>query len=129
MHHTMCAMLVRLYFACQKKRWVHSSEVLIEGQASAGDLAKFRFWQLVEQKPKGEGDENKRTSGFWAITEKGRMFVRNEIELFKYVLIYNNELEGFAEPLVKISDIYRNYFDYPELMQSKAPGGSQQSLF
>lgn len=83
---------------------------------STGDFAKLRYWGLIEEKPHKQGDDGKRTSGMWMITDKGSGFVKGQIPVVKYAMLYNGDLQGFEGCSVFISQILGDKFDYNELM-------------
>ena len=83
-------------------------------ETAGGDFAKLRFWGLIIEKPKD--NEEKRTSGYWAITEKGKQFVRGEISLQERIKLYNQKCYGFEGDFIMIGDVLGTKFNYQELM-------------
>lgn len=79
-------------------------------------IAVAAYWGLVIQQPKDPGDRSKRTSGNWAITDKGRDFVQRKIRIPSHAILFNKNVEGFSETTVQIDDHLGN-FDYEELMR------------
>lgn len=80
-----------------------------------GDFAKTAYWGLTELEPTDE-DEDKRTSGFWSITRKGRQFVQNRLVIPKYCHVYNGTIIRFSGPKVSVVDALGKDFSYEELM-------------
>jgi hypothetical protein len=96
--------------------WIH-----VQSQKDAahllhgGDHAKLRHWKLIEEMPNIDAP-SKKCSGNWRITEKGKMFARNEITVPGKVVLLFNECLGFSEDHVTISQALGEDFNYPELM-------------
>lgn len=84
------------------------------GRTGGGDFAKLRFWGLAEEQP--NTDDGKRTSGMWAITEKGIAWVKSEITVQKYVDIFNQTPVSFSGEQVNIKNVLGDKFDYEGLM-------------
>jgi len=73
------------------------------------------FWKLIE--PKGdEPENNSKSSGYWRLTEKGRLFVENNLDIPKHAYIYNNQVRGFSAEEISIVKALGKKFDYAELM-------------
>lgn len=92
----------------------HVTEISTANTGSQ-DFSKLRYWGLISEKPNDKTD--KRTSGLWMITDKGRSFARNEIKVQKRVLIYNGKMQGFSEDHTDIIEALGDKFDYQELMR------------
>lgn len=97
---------VRKYKAAHG-RWVRAPR-------PSGDFGKLEFWGLIE--PRINTKRSTRTSGYWRPTDKGLRFVRGEIAVDAFALIYNNRIQGFEGPTVTISDCLGQPFSYEELM-------------
>lgn len=97
-------------------RWFHTRDVVLEGSAGAGDFAKLENWGLISPRDHEKGDQGKRTSGLWCITQKGAGFIHGHVQVPSHALIYNNELLGFTQDMVTIQDCLGKHFDYNELM-------------
>ncbi len=78
------------------------------------DISKLKYWGLAETSETKSDDGNH--SGFWRLTEKGKMFVRNGLTVPKYALIYNKTFMGFDGENVNIQHALKNKFNYNELM-------------
>lgn len=95
-------------------QYFHITEIEGNRRSGGGDFAKLVYWGLVvEQK---NDDETKRTSGYWAITKKGRDFVNIKITVPKSVKIFDGKFFGYSEKHVTIRDSLGKKFDYSELM-------------
>jgi len=97
--------------------WVSSLEVGRAVGLLGGDIAKLRYWGLVEKKPLRE-HQDKKDSGFWRATEKGIKFAYNELKIPSHILIYNDTFLGFDPDSKDISivDALGKNFSYHELM-------------
>ena len=82
--------------------------------ARGGDFAKLRYWDLVEEL--ANDDEDKKNSGYWAITDFGQRFVRRRAKIRKYCHIYNGEVLSFSGPKITIVTALNEQFSYKELM-------------
>lgn len=124
MYATPCVWLICLYHLhCRKTfdEFFHITEIVQHASKGYrirlhGDSHKANYFGLIEEKPKDMDIENKRTSGFWRITERGIAFVKNELRIPKYALIYNSEVVGFEGDEVSIQDCLGVEFNYTELM-------------
>lgn len=82
----------------------------------APHFAELRFWGLVVKAP--NDDPKKKASGYWAITQKGREFVRGLIPVPSRILVFNNKFCGFSDKAVdiKINEALGNDFNFEEVM-------------
>jgi len=95
-----------------------------------GDYSKLEYWQLMARMPKDENDD-KASSGFWKVTERGYDFLIGKIKVPRYAFIYANRIEGFSDEQISFKDCLANPFDYPEIMETasfKADNTGQLSL-
>lgn len=113
-YSTMARNLINLYkldFKYQNRYFFHISEFCPK---HPGDFAKLVYWGLVEEEVNEK--DSKRTSGMWAITESGRDFVRGEISVIEYKLVFNKEVRGTKGQYVRIKHCLGKDFNYEELM-------------
>lgn len=117
-HSTMAFMLTRLYRYDQENPggYAHVGTLMVKGQTATSDFSKLKFWGLVVEHGKDEEDSTRRTSGEWAITDKGRKFVRGEITVPKIIYMFNKKAHGTDGGEVGIRDCLGNKFNYEELM-------------
>lgn len=99
-------------FGCD---WFHINTVSA-WYTGGGDYGKLAHWGLLEYRE--NFDEDKASSGWVRISEKGAAFVQGEISIPKYVYLLNNEVQDFSDELVTIYDCLGKSFSYRELMDS-----------
>ena len=80
-----------------------------------GDFPKLQWLGLLERAP--QDDKNKKTSGMYRITGRGRAFVRGEVAIPERVVLYHNVLVGTDGDQKYIKDFWPD-FNYAELMQA-----------
>lgn len=95
-----------------KKEWVHVNTEI--SPTSGGYFSLAQHWKLIYQKPL-EG-EDKKGSGYWALTDKGRDFVLNRIIVPTHVHMFDGRVLGFAEEHTSIVEALGKKFSYSELM-------------
>lgn len=96
--------------------WVDTTELF--QQRMFADFAKLRFWNLIE-KLEGKREDGSKRIGIWRLTNEGKAFVTEYIEVPKYALVYNNTKIGQDGEYVSIKDCLGKKFDYAEIMQPK----------
>lgn len=119
LHSVMAACLVRMYRLDRQKpnEYFYAGEI-INGiiKTGTGDLSKLRYWGLIAEQPKDDSDESRRTSGFWAITEKGRRFVETKITVPSHLKMFDGKFFGFSEDHITIHHALGDKFNYMELI-------------
>ena len=113
----MARMLIRFYevhFRLPDEEWVHVHDLFGGFGQKHRDWPVLRLWGLVQ--PKGETDEDGKSSGFWKLTPLGRAFVRGERDVPKHVYMYNRQKVDESEERISISVALGDAFDYAELM-------------
>jgi hypothetical protein len=105
--------LIALYKISIFGEYVHHSRF---SETTGGEISKLRYWGLVIEKPKSD-DKNTRTSGFWAITEKGIDFVLNKIKVSRHLFLYDAKFLGFSKEETNIIESLGKSFNYEELMR------------
>ncbi len=113
----MCVVLIYL---CKSgiKDYIHVEHFIKEKglpQSFRADFHKLTLWKILEAQTEKREDGNPNT-GYYKITEKGKCFARNEIEVPESVFIYNNKVEAFSEATINIKAALHNKFNYEELM-------------
>lgn len=130
-YSSLALSLIRLYWLTREnpnKPYFHISDFTIDGKTIAGDFSKFRYWGLAVEKEKDASDTTRRTSGYWAITEKGKDFLLGKISVPKRAVIYNSRCLGFSEEKATIQEALGKDFNYQDLM-GKAFQSEQSALF
>jgi hypothetical protein len=112
LYSTATAMLIRLYRVGGIESFVESKSVKLPGQG--GDATRLRFWGLVEQEPERRQDGGR--SGWWRVTDQGRLFVLGAITIPKYAYVFDGRCLRFDGPPVSIRDALGTRFDYSEMM-------------
>jgi len=111
--------LIALYHRSRdRNEYFHVRDIRVGSEPTGwGDWAKLRYWKLIEEMPKDDSDETRKTSGRWRITEKGITFVERSSFVQKYCLIRLHEHIGFEGDLIDIVDALGDRFSYEELMR------------
>ncbi len=110
--------LIRLYKLdkADPDNFHHILSIGATADKGVGDFAKARYWGLIEALP--NDDDYKRTSGYWAITLRGKRFVQGRIRIPEYCHIFNSEARRFSGGKISIVDAVGTRFDYLELMNT-----------
>jgi len=115
----MSFFLIKLYRLSKKnpfKSYFHVQDDIDVSMKVGGSWAKLRYWELIKEQPKDSSDTTKRTSGMWRITDKGIMFVENNLKVPKYVKLYNQTFYGYDGEMTSIEETIKDRFNYSELM-------------
>jgi hypothetical protein len=92
-------------------RWGHWTT----GGSNNGDLAKLRFWGLVEKQ--GLKTEDGNDVGKWRVTKKGENFIHGRVTIPQFIWIYNNEFYGSDGSEIYFRDCFKEPFHYDEMMR------------
>lgn len=103
----MAQALVMMYRAAGLD-WCYRPDVLRDLKTSAHDNTLLHYWGLWER-----GDE----VGWWRVTTLGEEFIRDEIEVPRFAVIYNSELLRLDGPWIDIHQALGDKFDLDELMR------------
>jgi len=97
--------------------WFHAPTTV----GDRGELAKLRYWGLVEEEQTLRGDGGR--AGWWRVTPKGQQFILGQIELPAHALVYDGALLRLDESdgYISIRDALGEKFSYQELMTEKLP--------
>lgn len=96
--------------------WFHTRDVVLMDSAGAGDFSKLECWGLILRESHVQGDDGKRTSGMWKITDKGRDFIAGKTLVPQYAFIYNGDLLELGGVDIHIQHALGKKFDYREIM-------------
>ncbi len=115
-HSTMAKQLIKALKIGADKEYIHVSRLLFRGSSGTGDFPKAVYWGLIKEMP--NDDPEKRSSGYWMLTNLGIEFVKGNVGIPKYARVYNGELLNppFEGKTVYIKDCLGKKFDYQELM-------------
>lgn len=118
----MARLLIQLYnLNINNDEFHHVSKILgVVSVTGTADFAKLKHWGFIEEKEKGDEEEDKkrRTSGYWRITDAGKSFAENKTTGYEYIYIYDAEVLGYSTTSVTILDALGTRFDYSELMRN-----------
>jgi len=109
--------------ARKKTEWVHYNECDYVGR----DYPWIRLWGLAETSKSEETKKN--MSGLWRITNKGRLFIHNEITVPLHVYAYDGEVIRASEEQVSVVESLGDKFNYQELMDGIVPPSVTTELF
>lgn len=116
--HINCTIARQLIMLHKKadRNYLHASLLIPSGQTGQGDLTKAKYFKLIEAMP--EESEVKKSSGFWRLTEKGLGFIKGEILIPEYVLIFDDNVIGVSETHIDIKQsLASGGFNYSDLME------------
>jgi len=114
-HTDLAVQLIRMYrLGARGGEFIHASKLIPEGQAGSGDLGKARYFGIVEQMPHVPGKKKK--SGYWSLTPDGSAFVRGEIMIDEYAMVFDDRVIKTGGRKVSIQQCLGNGFSYTELM-------------
>lgn len=117
-HRNMVRQALTLYRLGGAWNYIHTDELARateKGSTRDSGFTSLAYWGLIEPKLHDGGE--KRTSGFWRLTERGVDFLRGRVRLPKYALVYDNRVLGFEGDMTDAKDAYGAMFNFEELMQ------------
>lgn len=94
--------------------FIHAPTVLKEHAGYAREVGKLAYWGFVEEGTSQTGDG--RHAGLWRVTEEGYAFLRGQLEVSRYVKVYNGRKLGEQGTKVNIRDVAVE-FDLVELLK------------
>ena len=106
----MARALILIYNLTKDGKYVHIQDefIKLKLRATTMDYAYAEKWKLIES----DLDQN----GYWRITQLGKSFVLNQIDLPEYCLVYNGNVYKWADDKIGIKTALTISFDYNELM-------------
>lgn len=113
-HLSIALQLIQLYKLGGHEKFIHTHKLLAKGTSGVGDFSKAKYWQLITEK-KHEPDD-KKSSGFWRLTDLGLEFVLKKARIKKFAVVYDDRVIDAVGRLVSIEDCLQNKFSYQELM-------------
>lgn len=86
---------------------------------ATNSFSLMEWWKLIDRRPMEIDDQKqKKFSGHWRVTNLGREFVAGNLQLPKYVYIYNDRLQGVSTETITIKDCFGEDFNYEEMMST-----------
>lgn len=82
------------------------------------EYPKLAYFKLIQEVPKPMTKDDKKNTGFWRLTKMGIDFVKGQIEVPAYALIYNGTCYGFSDEKINIIKALGTKFNYNELMSN-----------
>ena len=90
LNSVMARCLIRLYWLDKRAPGFHHVKDIVVGISDTGtnDFPKLKYWGLAVEGDKDDNNTKTRTSGFWKITEKGKLFANNKLSVFDAVYLH-----------------------------------------
>lgn len=119
MNSGMSIVLIYLYLT-GRNDWIQVKQFLLSMKYKNNhDWTLLKYWGLLEQKEKSPEDSDKlKYLGYWKVTEKGRLFVKNTITVRERIVLRNNDFKGYDGGYISIIDSLGKHFNYSELMST-----------
>lgn len=117
LHAGMARQLLTIYRTVGTD-WAYLPDVLAalaRSGAGSGDVAKLRYWGLLEQQ-EGVRDDGSNRTGHWRVTLAGREWVLGRTTVPQRALVYNRKLLRLTGDPITIRDALGKKFNYDELM-------------
>lgn len=115
LHATLARQLIDFYQIGGGDRYLHSS-VIARGSGNS-DFTIAKHWGLIYPDTGQQPLPEKKSAGRWRLSSEGIKFVLNGNSIAKYAYIYQDEVIGFSDETVTISQCLKEKgFDYNELM-------------
>ena len=109
--------LYKLHKQHPQTEFFHISEIKVTNNYFSA-FAQLKCWELITEMDKPIDVKNKRTSGNWKLTEKGKLFVEGKIEVEQHVYMYNAEFLGYSDKKISIEEALGSRFNYTEMMHN-----------
>tara|TARA_Y100001938_G_scaffold143552_1_gene216509 strand:+ start:33572 stop:34027 length:456 start_codon:yes stop_codon:yes gene_type:complete len=77
-------------------------------RATTMDYAYLEKWSLIEQKG---------SNGYWKVTDRGKSFVEDDIDLPDYALVYNGKVYKWSDNSINIETALTEEFNLEEVMK------------
>ena len=120
LNETMARSLIWLSFAEKDANgWCNVAKDAPRWIVRSNQLSTLAWWGLVERLLIEDKNKKTKFTGNWRVTELGYNFVNGIAEVPHKVFTYNDTVEGSSEKMIKISECFKVYFDYQEIMQTR----------
>jgi hypothetical protein len=118
-HSTMARLLIELYVSGGEYHHINELWERVKKKSNiktdhCGDFSKLTYWGFIEPMVKNP-EENKRASGYWKITDKGKDFVKGKSLAVKTLLVFDQRVYK-TEGKIDILGALKKKFDYFELL-------------
>ena len=107
-----------LWMASQPQGWLDMSRGAPRWIIQTYSFATLQWWRLIEQFPRDEDNGDTKHVGFWRVTELGYEFAKGNLQVPKYVYLYNDTLMDMSNETIFIKDTIGKKFNYDELMSA-----------
>ena len=77
-------------------------------RATTMDYAYLEKWNLIQSHG---------TNGYWSVTQRGKEFVEDDIDLPDHCLVYNTKVYHWSDKLINIDIALTSEFDIDEIMK------------
>lgn len=111
LNSAMAARLIGFYRQFGVGEWFHSPSFA----RNDGDTGKLGYWHLVEEERTIRRPDGGR-AGYWRVTPTGQAFVRGEITVPKFAVVYDKVVLQLTGEPINIRQALGSKFDYAELM-------------
>jgi len=96
--------------------YVHASNLIPDGQTGQGDLTKAKYFGLIKAMP--ENSDAKKSSGYWSLTEDGKLFVTGKKAIPSHLFVFDDNVIGKSEDKIFIADALESGgFNYSDLIK------------
>lgn len=85
------------------------------------DTSRLKHWGMVEQSSHTPGDDNKRTSGMWRITETGVAFVEHRLVVPRVKHVFDDRVLYVSEETTDMASALGDEYDYLEVLNGVLP--------
>jgi hypothetical protein len=121
LYSTAVRALSGFYRLGSTEMYVHTNRLKDLGHKGQGDTSRLRYWGLLEEEKSRREDGGR--AGFWRVTEKGCLYLRDEVKLPKYAWVYDGEVMRFEGALVGVREALGTKFSYEQMMAGLGSGG------
>lgn len=116
-HSTLARMLISIYVYSKDMDggWVHLESFRPKKHGSGRDFCILKHWGLTQPKAAAI-DEDKNSSGYWRLTEAGRLFVEGGSRISKNIFTLDDMVIKKSDEQVSIQDCLTKKFSWQELI-------------
>lgn len=112
-HVSMMVEVYRRQRSDTRDLWVYIPDI----PQKSRDFSTAHYFDLIEQRP-GVRDDGAKQTGWWRVTQTGKLFLAGRVFVPKYALVYNGERIGWDGGQVYVHHIWES-FDFRELMNAR----------